>query len=862
MKLNWSVKLAIIVLTSFSSIAQNNPENFISSGNEEIDSIRIEISLHPTNLDNALERKAVLYRWWRLLWRQGINLRDLDPIANNLINTSVKSQNDYKTIDIGFHHLEEIIRNPTYIKEVKGEPNHSGTTKNDWPFYHGTTTSQKGFSSDPGPTEGKISWKYPKTNGWDIAPVIENGKVYAAGAGNDVVAFCFDEKTGKTLWKGKQNSISYYNDSGAQSAPYISEDRVFIKTKRDLLVLNKANGKSLGKKELKQVKQKVNLKKPFPMVNNINYIDGIDRDTGEIGWRFVPDGLITGKPYLSDFFFYVTDFNGRLYMINRTTGKNMGSLKISESLRGIIGEDNQQVYVSDGDGKIIAVDKHSARQLWKFIPNHIEKKAFEHYSGGIIKNNKLYVGSANGRLYCIDTQTGKKLWEYNTHSWIKSKPVIVGNTIYAATINGMLFAITKDSGNPELKWKKKISDHGFFADLAGTPNGIVLTDTNMKMYSVNIENGKLQWKQSVIDGAWIDDDFYAADEISGQQSSPTIVDNTLYIAGPDGFLNAVDTKTGLEKWRFELKSSVSPSPTVAEGLVFVGQTYKSYGIYYALDKDTGEVVWSTNQFGNVWVAATYANGLMFVGNMNGDFFAFEPKTGKKVWSYFTGKNTPKERINKKVNHGHGWPPGVYCNPVTEGNVVYTGSWSGYYFAFDQKTGELLWRCKTQPKNTNGGLPDSAAPVLHKNYLYVQKAGRSIAAINKLTGKIEWEWQAPAGFLQNGTVAAHDNMIYGSAVRQVTTLPYKATIFSFSDVENGGEKKWEFRGGGGLTAPVIASNKLIFGSSADPFVTCINAENGKLLWRTHVGGMMLESVPSIYGNKVFALIKNGYLYAIQ
>ena len=39
-------------------------------------------------------------------------------------------------------------------------------------------------------------------------------------------------------------------------------------------------------------------------------------------------------------------------------------------------------------------------------------------------------------------------------------------------------------------------------------------------------------------------------------------------------------------------------------------------------------------------------------------------------------------------------------------------------------------------------------ILHKDYLYVQKQGHLIAAINIHSGDIDWEWKAPAGFLQN------------------------------------------------------------------------------------------------------------------
>lgn len=100
---------------------------------------------------------------------------------------------------------------------------------------------------------------------------------------------------------------------------------------------------------------------------------------------------------------------------------------------------------------------------------------------------------------------------------------------------------------------------------------------------------------------------------------------------------------------------------------------------------------------------------------------------------------------------------------------------------------------------------------------------------------------------------------------VTSIPYTAQIYAFRDVGNGGGKLWSYYdagGGGGLTAPVVADGKLIFGSSAGVFMTCINPENGKLKWRCYVGGPMEEGVPALYGNKVFSHHRNGYFFAIE
>ena len=47
-----------------------------------------------------------------------------------------------------------------------------------------------------------------------------------------------------------------------------------------------------------------------------------------------------------------------------------------------------------------------------------------------------------------------------------------------------------------------------------------------------------------------------------------------------------------------------------------------------------------------------------------------------------------------------------------------------------------------------------------------------------------------------------------------------------------------------------------------FINSLDPKNGNLLWRVYTGGEMLENAPAIYGNQVFALGKNGYLFAIE
>ena len=106
---------------------------------------------------------------------------------------------------------------------------------------------------------------------------------------------------------------------------------------------------------------------------------------------------------------------------------------------------------------------------------------------------------------------------------------------------------------------------------------------------------ELQWRHSLLDGIWVDGQLCVAGVYGGKyQSSPVVVDGTVYLGGPDGFLNAIDAETGKERWRFETRGGIDATPCVAEGKVFVGQnSWQSE--YYAVDQQTGRPGWSSEK---------------------------------------------------------------------------------------------------------------------------------------------------------------------------------------------------------------------------------------------------------------------------
>jgi outer membrane protein assembly factor BamB len=859
MKTILALLLLVVVYTGW---AQQG--DFKSSGIDDIDQIRREVKNQPTTAENTIHRRSALYRWWRLLWHQGYDMDAFDDVAEILLNLRDSTLNGQRAITEGFLKLEEMVRIGKKIPEIRGKNSTKSSTITNWPLYHGTDATQTGYSPDEGPSTGKIAWKFPKSYGCEISPLIDSGRVYIPGVGDDVVAYSLDEVTGNVIWKGRKYGSEYYHNIGLNNSAMLTGNRMLVKTGAGLKMFEKTTGKFIPQGKLSKEISSQKTIYPKILKQGLNHFSCINAQTGKIIRRFRSPDKISGQPVLfNNYVFYIT-YDGTLHAVSLDEKDKKWQKNYKQILDGFLSvNEDGTLYLGTNEGYLLAVNSRNGNLKWSFYTKHIEPRSQQLFSEVLISGDRLYLGSANKTVYCLNTNTGDLNWEYQVDDWVRSKPIFVDEYLYVATLSGKMYAIKDNSKSAQLIWQTKVAEHGFTANINGSRNGILGVSQNQMLYSVSAKTGKVQWRHGLLDGMFIDENFYASEELGGQQSSPVVVDGVMYIGGTDGFVNAIDVESGKEKWRFETDGVMASSPTVAFDKVFFGEAYNANGTYYALDKETGEPVWKSEAYGKVWVNATFDDKHIYFGNMEGYFFAVNPNNGKMIWQYNTAKDTHLKNMtpNMKLQHGHGFPPGVYCNPVYKNGVVYTGSWAGYYFAFDQNTGKLKWRTKTQSQDF-GGLPDSSAPVLYKNHLYVQKGGWQIAAINIETGLIDWEWSAPLGYLQNGTVTAFNNKIFGSIIRSVSSIPYDASIIAFSDVENGGKELWRYEGGGGLTAAVATNDKLIFGSSGDVFITCLNPDNGEVKWRTYTGGMMLESVPAIYGNKAFAQCKNGYIYAFE
>ena len=121
---------------------------------------------------------------------------------------------------------------------------------------------------------------------------------------------------------------------------------------------------------------------------------------------------------------------------------------------------------------------------------------------------------------------------------------------------------------------------------------------------------------------------------------------------------------GLLTWSFTTGSVVLSSPTVVDGVVYVGSEDNNT---YALNATTGAKLWNYTTGGGVDSSPAVANGVVYVGSEDNNTYALNATTGAKLWNYTTGS-------------------GVFSSPAVANGTVYVGSVDGNVYAIGNAAG--------------------------------------------------------------------------------------------------------------------------------------------------------------------------------
>lgn len=269
----------------------------------------------------------------------------------------------------------------------------------------------------------------------------------------------------------------------------------------------------------------------------------------------------------------------------------------------------------------------------------------------------------------------RRTWRLDAGDTVEFPPSVGYGNVYVAQQKGRFFALNGKTGKPAFKTK----DFGRCA--ASSPT----VGPNQTVY------------QSYMHPV-------------GDLSNPCPQD----AADPDGFVIAMDARTGRQKWRFKSKP-IEASPLLRGKRLFIGSWD---GNVYALNARNGKVIWSSAIGSKVNASLAYANGRIFAADYTGTLHALDARTGRRIWS--AGDATEF----------------YYATPVVAYGRVYIGSTDGTMYAYGAKTGNLLW---AKPLGT---YVYSSAAIFDRK-VYVGSYDGQFYALDAATGDVRWQKEMPS-----------------------------------------------------------------------------------------------------------------------
>jgi outer membrane protein assembly factor BamB len=320
----------------------------------------------------------------------------------------------------------------------------------------------------------------------------------------------------------------------------------------------------------------------------------------------------------------------------------------------------------------------------------------------VVAGDRIIVGNRGGDLSALSLKDGDVVWTVTDGGWdVMVAPVVVGDRIYCASDRGLTAHALADGS---VAWRKDIPGGSTGSSPLVVGELVIAGGSDGFVYALDARSGKERWKADIVTGAPADPAGFdgAKARIGNDAARP----GTAASDGTSVFLSifdqsrvvALDLKTGEARWSFQANGWISGAPTVGEGKVFVGsQDHK----VYALETGTGKVAWA---FTTKWRAdgdLAYCDGSVFVAASDGRCYRLDARAGRKVWEYETEVGPDKKHYF------------LSRAPLVDATAVYFGSWDGHLYALNREDGTLKWRHRPHVNGEHVG-----APITDGHRLYV------------------------------------------------------------------------------------------------------------------------------------------------
>lgn len=264
-----------------------------------------------------------------------------------------------------------------------------------------------------------------------------------------------------------------------------------------------------------------------------------------------------------------------------------------------------KVYAAGSDGKVIAFDAASGRQVWAVNVDA------DIAAGVGADAATVVVASARGTVFAFDAATGKQRWKVKASTEVLSAPAVGSGVVVVRSMDNKIVAYDVESG--ERRWVVQRTAPALV--LRAAP-GIMINDGIAfialpagRLLAINTATGTARWDAPIAEPRGATELERVAD-VSGV---PALLGREICATAYQGRIACVDTGNGSLRWAREFSADVGPA--MDQRYVFAAD---ELGSLAGFSRDTGGSLWRSTALRGRGLSAPVSFGrAVVVGDKEG-----------------------------------------------------------------------------------------------------------------------------------------------------------------------------------------------------------------------------------------------------
>ncbi len=377
----------------------------------------------------------------------------------------------------------------------------------------------------------------------------------------------------------------------------------------------------------------------FGAINSTNLADL------RTAWVYRSDGPLTLAPVVIGYNLYLNDGRGQLLAFERTSGNLRWTFRYSGRGSNSPVATADRVWLANEAGIVYALNASDGKQVWQRALNRTVVAAPSYYNGTLLVATLADTAKNQpAALLALDPADGKSRWEYELPAsslsdpttaaqTFRTMPPIANNAFFLADrlsqLSGGVVRISADQKTLSSAWANPNAG----GLLAPTRDGPMLFTTLAR-------NGAaiaIPATKNLTAPYW----YYPGPpdaESNPAPSSGAFANQTFVWASNDysghAHLTALD-EGGSSRWEQVLESRSQAAPTIAAGMVFLGDESGQINLF---DLNNGKKLWQYATGAAIRATVIPAGDMLYAASGDGNLYAFSPNATSTTPTFAPGQN--------------------------------------------------------------------------------------------------------------------------------------------------------------------------------------------------------------------------------